>query len=87
MSFKETVDGCRDVRMKKGYRIPRTRFDWWMNKLAGNKVRDMEASDCLRKMGWDVLVIWECEAANPKRLSDLTSALQHRSSRSQGNSL
>ena len=71
----------------KNSRVPKTRSDWWMNKLAGNKVRDMKASECLRNMGWDVLVIWECEAANPRRLSDLISDLQHRSSRFQGHSL
>ena len=79
--FWHCHEGCKNSR------IPKTRSDWWMNKLAGNKVRDMKASDCLRNMGWDVLVIWECEAANPRRLSDLISDLQHRSSRFQGHSL
>jgi DNA mismatch endonuclease (patch repair protein) len=74
--FWHCHEGCKNSR------VPKTRSDWWMNKLAGNKVRDMKASNCLRNMGWDVLVIWECEAANPKRVSDLIGTLQQRSSRS-----
>ena len=34
-------------------------------KLRRNKQRDAEHQIHLREMGWDVLVIWECEMKEP----------------------
>jgi DNA mismatch endonuclease (patch repair protein) len=43
------------------YRMPRTRLDFWLPKLEGNKRRDAINQASLREMGWDYLVIWECQ--------------------------
>jgi DNA mismatch endonuclease, patch repair protein len=40
--------------------IPRTRRAWWKNKLEGNRLRDSQVVAKLRKLGWRVLIIWEC---------------------------
>ncbi len=55
--------GCRDAR------APRSNGDYWKPKLARTAVRDAEAEQELRTLGWDVLTIWECEL-NRDDLSD-----------------
>lgn len=41
--------------------VPTTRREWWATKLAGNAARDARNEAALRAMGWDLLVVWECE--------------------------
>lgn len=43
------------------YRQPLARRSFWDPKLAKNKTRDATVKRQLRKLGWDVLVIWECQ--------------------------
>ena len=47
--------GCRFARQ------PKSRLDYWLPKLERNRTRDAEAQAALRKLGWDVLVVWECQ--------------------------
>ncbi len=47
--------GCRHAT------IPRTRTAFWAEKFARNRQRDAENEGRLRAMGWNTLVIWECE--------------------------
>jgi DNA mismatch endonuclease (patch repair protein) len=54
--------GCIDSH------IPKTRTDYWTPKLQRNKQRDALNLRKLRKLGWDVLVIWECRVGNRERL-------------------
>ena len=53
-------------------RLPKSRLDYWEPKLSGNKERDKRREEELRSMGWDVLVIWQCETAD---LGDLAGRL------------
>jgi DNA mismatch endonuclease (patch repair protein) len=48
----------------KGARIPKTRVEFWREKLHGNKLRDERTAETLRLAGWDVLVVWECELSD-----------------------
>lgn len=50
--------GCRQ------YRQPLTKLSFWEPKLARNKERDAETLSDLRKLGWQALVIWECQVRN-----------------------
>jgi DNA mismatch endonuclease (patch repair protein) len=54
--------GCRLARM------PKARPEYWIPKLRRNGERDTRAQEALKNRGWDVLVIWECEAVHPKDL-------------------
>ncbi len=45
-------------------RPPKSRLEYWKPKLERNATRDREARQKLRKMGWDALVIWECQIAD-----------------------
>lgn len=42
-------------------RLPKSHQDFWVAKLEANAARDIKNQEKLREMGWDVLVIWECE--------------------------
>lgn len=43
------------------FKIPKTRTEWWKNKLYRNKERDKKNIKSLRREGWNVIIIWECE--------------------------
>ena len=43
---------------------PKTRTEFWMEKFAKNVANDKKHYEELQKMGWNVIVIWECELEN-----------------------
>jgi len=45
----------------KYYSVPKTRTEWWLNKINGNIVNDKKAVKALKKEGWRVLTIWGCK--------------------------
>lgn len=47
---------------------PKTRRAFWQHKFRDNVARDRRVTRMLRDLGWTVLVVWECETANPSRL-------------------
>ena len=54
--------GCRNAVQ------PKTRADFWLAKLAGNTDRDRRNSAALRRLGWRILVVWECELTDEAKL-------------------
>jgi len=42
-------------------RRPQSNQDYWLPKLERNVARDAEHQARLTELGWDALVIWECE--------------------------
>jgi DNA mismatch endonuclease (patch repair protein) len=42
-------------------RLPKSRREFWLPKLEGNKERDRSNIKKLRQLGWKVKVVWECE--------------------------
>src|SRR5256885_14520444 len=47
--------GCRRTT------TPKTRGEYWATKFQENIERDARKEQALKALGWDVLVIWECE--------------------------
>lgn len=45
----------------KYFVIPKTRTEWWLNKIHSNVLKDNQVSVTLKKEGWRVIIIWECE--------------------------
>jgi len=41
--------------------VPKTRTDWWLAKINGNKDNDSKAMRLLKKNGWEIITIWECD--------------------------
>ncbi|NLW81816.1 MAG: very short patch repair endonuclease, partial [Desulfovibrionales bacterium] len=48
----------------KQYRQPRTKRSFWEPKLAKNIARDAKVKRELRKHGWGVMIVWECQIRN-----------------------
>lgn len=48
---------------------------YWLPKIRRNKLRDKKHIRSLRAAGWKVLVIWECETTNQRKLESLKTAL------------
>ncbi len=48
--------------------VPKSRREFWVPKLEGNRRRDLAAEAEARRQGWDTLVVWECELRDPGRL-------------------
>ncbi len=44
----------------KYYVTPKTRTDWWLNKINGNIAKDGKAIAALTAQGWKVITVWEC---------------------------
>lgn len=42
-------------------RLPKSRLEFWAPKLERNRENDLLKQEELRRLGWDVLVVWECE--------------------------
>jgi len=57
------IHGCFWHRhsCSNGDRMPRSRVRFWRAKLQGNAIRDRRMGRKLRKMGWKVLTLWECQ--------------------------
>lgn len=51
-------------------RIPKSRVEFWSDKLNGNKARDGRSYDALRLAGWQVHVVWECELGDLAALEE-----------------
>jgi DNA mismatch endonuclease (patch repair protein) len=49
--------------------IPKSRIEYWRPKLQKNRRRDKKNTQKLEAFGWKVLVVWECEVGNLKRLT------------------
>jgi DNA mismatch endonuclease, patch repair protein len=50
--------GCRRSK------LPASNVEFWKTKLTANIVRDRKNYAALRKMGWHVAVIWQCEVGD-----------------------
>lgn len=60
--FWHVHEGCPHLRP------PKSRVGFWLPKLEGNRERDLRVQRELAMAGWDVLVVWECEIADPETL-------------------
>ena len=55
------IHGCFWHQHPHCGRMPKSRLDFWQIKLRDNRVRDLRKQRALRQLGWDYLVVWECE--------------------------
>ncbi|QOJ02207.1 MAG: DNA mismatch endonuclease Vsr [Planctomycetia bacterium] len=64
------VHGCfwhRHARCRFSY-TPKSRVGFWSAKFAENVRRDTRVRRALRNLGWRVIIVWECQTANPQVL-------------------
>lgn len=55
---RHTEPACKLARM------PKSRLDFWATKLENNKKRDEKNIVLLNDLGWETLVMWECQTAD-----------------------
>lgn len=48
---------------------PKSRKNFWLNKLNSNVMRDVRTKRALNRAGWKVLTVWECRTDNPGYLA------------------
>ena len=58
----------------KYYVVPKTRTEWWLDKINRNITNDTKAITALKKEGWKIITIWECKL-KPARIEKTLSAL------------
>ena len=68
--FWHRHQGCKDAS------TPKTNTEFWETKFLNTVNRDKNNIEQLKKLGWNTIVVWECETANINKLTNkLTSAL------------
>jgi DNA mismatch endonuclease (patch repair protein) len=63
-------EGC------KYYVVPKTKTEWWLNKINTNKTNDSKAVKALKKDGWKLVEIWECGLKSAKIEKTLPTLLK-----------
>ncbi len=53
--------------------IPKTRTEWWMDKINRNSELDQNAVKALKKSGYKVIIIWECNLKSKTLFRTLSS--------------
>lgn len=64
------VHGCywhRHSGCRYAY-LPKSNVEFWQSKLAANVARDEIVTKALKELGWQVLVVWECETRDAEAL-------------------
>ena len=59
----------------KYYSIPKTRTEWWLNKINGNISNDAKKKLLLEELGWRIITLWECELKPAKKDETLLNLL------------
>ena len=67
-------EGC------KRSKLPETNKEFWKNKISATKDRDIRNVAKLEKMGWKVIIIWQCSLKNNElyinRMSELIKEIK-----------
>ncbi|MEI6143818.1 MAG: DNA mismatch endonuclease Vsr [Mariniphaga sp.] len=55
--------------------LPKTRTEWWFDKIKGTMVRDKAAEIALNVLGWRVIIIWECQLKKGNLTNTISSLI------------
>lgn len=64
----------------KYYVIPKTRTEWWFEKINKNKTKDQTSIELLKEKGWNIIEIWECDlkkSVQLETLNQLSKRIKH----------
>jgi DNA mismatch endonuclease (patch repair protein) len=64
-------EGC------KYFVIPKTRTDFWLNKIRTNIANDKKNAEILKQKGWKVFIAWECELNKDEYLNELLKQIKN----------
>ena len=62
------VHGCFWHAHPECGRTPKSRLDFWEAKIQSNRRRDIRNERRLRRLGWRVMTVWECQLPNKDRV-------------------
>src|SRR5665213_1206916 len=67
------VHGCfwhghKDCR---NFILLKSNQDYWLPKMEKKLLRDVEVKEKMEKLGWDVIIVWECELKKGLGVLDL----------------
>jgi DNA mismatch endonuclease (patch repair protein) len=65
-------EGC------KYFVMPKTRVEWWKDKIDRNKNNDKKKVAMLIELGFEVITIWECQIKNKTIYSNLINDVKNR---------
>lgn len=71
--FWHAHEGCTLNRM------PKKRIKYWVLKILGNVERDKLNAQALKKTGWKILTVWECDLhknKSEKTLAEIVKKLK-----------
>lgn len=57
------------------FKWPSTNQEFWKNKISGNVERDKKTISTLKKAGWTIITLWECDLKSKKLQQTLTKLL------------
>ena len=60
--FWHRHEGCRYAT------TPKTDTDFWQSKFEANKARDKRNIVALKRLGWRVAVVWQCQLKSPQKV-------------------
>lgn len=67
-------EGCRY------FVVPKTRTEWWLDKINGNRRRDADNNNKISAANWRIITVYECElkpASRERTLQNLLDQLNH----------
>ena len=72
------INGCfwHGHRGCRYFVLPKTRTEWWLQKIKATAERDRQAAIQLQVAGWKVITIWECELKPLNRETYLNKLIQ-----------
>ena len=70
--FWHRHEGCRLAT------VPSTNERFWQEKFTRNVERDREAQAALQRLGWETVVVWECQTRDERQLKDLAENILRR---------
>ena len=64
--------GCRQAA------IPSTNAEFWQEKFKQNVDRDRKNESALKQLGWNVIILWECELKSEEFLNKIIPLILNR---------
>lgn len=59
------------------FKLPKTRSEWWRNKIERNKQADIQNKRTLENDGWKVITIFECQLKPDSRSKTLENLVNY----------
>lgn len=69
--FWHNHENCRRAQ------LPKTNTEFWLEKIKENVERDSKNISLLKREGWNVIVIWECEILTKQKRKNRLDLLVH----------